>query len=122
MRRLAMVMALVMALVAVFATAALARNFQCTERPCFGTNQRDVIYERGGDGVRDTISGRQGPDIIRAQLFTDDQDEVWGNRGADTVNVRDGDSLDRAVGGRGFDTCKVDSPAEIGGGCNNVVF
>ena len=71
MRRIVMVMALVALLVAVFASAALARNFQCSERPCFGTNRDDVILERGGEGVADTIYGRAGRDVIKAQHFGD---------------------------------------------------
>jgi RTX calcium-binding nonapeptide repeat (4 copies) len=108
MRRIVMVMALVALLVAVFASAALARNFQCSERPCFGTAGDDVILERGGEGVADTIYGRAGRDVIKAQHFSDDFDKLLGGRGGDRLNSNDGDSRDVVRGGPGVDTCRID--------------
>ena len=69
MRRIVMVMALVGLLVAIFAAAALAVNKQCSNYPCYGTNARDTLYERGGDGVPDKIWGLRYGDRIYATTF-----------------------------------------------------
>jgi hypothetical protein len=108
MRKTVMMMALVALLVAVFASAALARDFQCTDNPCEGTSEHDRIFERGGDNVPDEIFGRQGRDRIRADIFGSDRDIVWGNQDNDRLNTADGDNVDEAHGGGGFDTCIVD--------------
>ena len=84
---------------ALFATAALAANFQCTDRPCEGTANDDVIYERGGEGVGDTIYGRRGNDRIFADIFTNDQDILIGGPGNDRLHAEDGDGLDEVRGG-----------------------
>jgi hypothetical protein len=108
MRRIVMVGVLVALLVALFAVPALARNFQCTDFRCEGTNQSDNIIERAGDNVHDQISGLRGADTIRAEVFSGDVDIVNGNRGNDWLYTNDGDGLDEAHGGPGFDRCFVD--------------
>jgi hypothetical protein len=112
MRRIVMIGALVTVLVALFASAALARNFQCTDRPCEGTSNQDTIYERGGS-IGDTIFGRGGPDTIRANLFGDDRDLLYGNRGDDRLNADDGDPNDELHGGPGDDVCRGDAGDEF---------
>ena len=51
------------------ATVALAANFQCSDRRCYGTALNDINYERGGNGVGDTIYGLGGDDRINASSF-----------------------------------------------------
>src|SRR5215210_1085816 len=111
MRRIVIMGALVALLVALFAVPALARNFQCTQYRCTGTNQSDNILERAGNNVADHIEGLRRADTIKANLFGSDVDRVFGNRGPDTLYTNDGDSLDEAWGGPGFDRCYVDAGA-----------
>jgi hypothetical protein len=105
MRRIAMLVGAVALLTMLFAGVAMARNFQCSDRPCEGTPEADTIFERGGNTVGDTIYGRPGPDTIRADTFTNDNDFLFGQRGHDTLNAQDGDPNDILDGGRGFDVC-----------------
>jgi hypothetical protein len=113
MRRIVMVGALVALLVGVFAPAALARIFTCTDLPCYGTQERDNINERPAFGVRDEIYGLRGDDRINAGISPGDVDFVHGGRGGDRLITDDGfpefiDDLDEVRGGRGTDTCRVD--------------
>ncbi len=121
MRRIVMVGALVALLVGVFAAAALARTFTCTDLPCYGTQNRDNINERPAFGVRDEIYGRRGADRIDAGISPGDVDFVSGGRGGDRLSTDDvpneppppgapefTDSRDTVRGGRGIDTCRVD--------------
>ena len=50
-------MAVTALLAVVFAPMAFAVNKQCTLYSCCGTNYRDTLYERGGNGVLDSIIG-----------------------------------------------------------------
>jgi hypothetical protein len=114
MRKLVMVGALVALLVGVFAPAALARIFTCTDLPCYGTQKMDDINERPAFGTPDEIYGRRGPDNINAGISPADVDIVNGGRGNDTLITDDGvpdsaDDLDEARGSRGTDTCRVDA-------------
>jgi Ca2+-binding RTX toxin-like protein len=108
MRKIAMLVGAVALLTMLFAGVALARNFTCTERPCYGTNNADTIFERAGNTAGDTIYARQGPDTIRADTFTNDNDFLYGQRGNDTLNADDGDPNDLLNGGRGYDVCRGD--------------
>ena len=104
--------AMALALVAA-AGAALAIDKQCTLNPCYGTNGRDILYERSGNGAADTIYGKAGNDLIRAETFAGsnrpDRDRLYGQEGNDRLNAgRGGDGADLLVGGRGFDECKGD--------------
>ncbi len=72
---------------------ALAVDKQCSRLPCFGTDGRDTLYERGGDGVPDDIRG-----------------------------LRYGDRQDKVNGGYGYDECLVDRPVEVGSGCDVVGY
>ena len=121
MRRLVIMGALVALLVALFAVPALALNFQCTRYNCYGTNRPDNILERAGNGVADHIQALRGADTIKANLYGNDIDKIYGNRGNDTLYANDGDSLDRVVGGPGFDHCYVD-PGDVTVGCEVVRY
>lgn len=114
MRRLFMVAALVSLMVMVFAGVALARNFQCTERNCYGTTNNDTIFERGGDGVNDNIYGDRGADRLFADNFGNDRDRLFGQGGNDTLDARDGDPLDTLDGGGGTDACFGDVDVDSG--------
>lgn len=126
MRKLAMLVGVVVLMTALFASLALAVDKRCTHHLCKGTADNDKLFERNGNGVGDSIYGRAGRDVIRADAFTQDKDILHGNRGADRLNANDGisamdDTLDTVYGGRGFDTCIVDSTEEVGGGCEDVL-
>jgi Ca2+-binding RTX toxin-like protein len=113
MRKVTMMVALVALMVALFATAAYAVNKQCTNLRCEGTDNRDTLIERGGDGVSDNIYGLQRNDRLDATRFTDDADNLYGNTGNDTLDATDGDGLDTLNGGKGTDTCYGDTGDEF---------
>src|SRR5215210_781100 len=100
MRKIAMLVGAVALLTMLFAGVALARNFTCTDDPCYGTTSADTIFERAGDGASDTIYARQGADNVDATTFTNDVDRLFGQRGNDRLDARDGDTLDTVNGGR----------------------
>jgi hypothetical protein len=114
MRKIAILVGAVALLTMLFAGVALARNFQCSDRPCFGTNQGDVISERGGT-LNDEIYGRRGADRINATEFGSDTDILYGGRGDDRLDARDGDGRDELWGGPGFDRCFGDTGDEYHG-------
>jgi hypothetical protein len=120
MYRTATVVALAAVLAAVFASAALARDFQCKDRPCEGTQNGDVIIERNGDGRGDKIYGRAGNDTIRADIYTDDLDTLVGGRGDDTLYADDGDPADSLYGGKGTDTCYTDTLSDLLASCEVI--
>ena len=109
MRRIVIVGVVAALLVGVFASAALARTFTCTDRPCYGTDNLDNINERPAFGTADKIYGLRGADFINAAISPGDRDLVFGGRGNDTIRTDDGDDLDEAYGGRGTDTCYNDT-------------
>ena len=123
MRKLMMVMALVVVTVPLLVGAAFAYQqiIQCNSKPCYGTHLNELIKERKGRGVPDKIIARSGSDTIRANKYGNDKDIVWGGKGGDRINVRDGDPKDRIRGGRGaHDRCIVDANSELGAGCERV--
>ena len=111
MRRVTLMLAAVALMVALFAVVAYAADIQ-------GTEKKDLLTEsqRG-----DTIKGLSGPDDIDAAFYDisqtpgglGDTDKVNGNRGADFINVADGDNRDSANGGRGNDTCVADPGDDV---------
>jgi hemolysin type calcium-binding protein len=103
------------------APAALAVDKQCTLRPCEGTNNRDILYERSGRGVPDIIYGKRGGDRIRADLFGADRDVLYGGRGDDILRAQDRDGRDVLYGGRGDDVCYVDE-GDSYVGCEEVAL
>jgi Ca2+-binding RTX toxin-like protein len=113
MRKLAILVGVALMSV-LFASAVLAVEKRCINRPCNGTAGNDTLYERTGDGVDDTIYGRAGRDVIRASAYSNDTDLLHGNRGDDRLNSNDNsdvmdDTLDTVYGGKGFDICIVDA-------------
>jgi Ca2+-binding RTX toxin-like protein len=123
MRRIAMMLAVVMALSAFIATAAYAGNqiIRCAGIPCYATGKSDLVYERKGNGLNDRIILRGGNDQVRAQGYTRDRDVIKGGSGYDLIYVNDGDTHDRIYGGAGNDKCYVDSRVEVVGGCSRVI-
>jgi len=120
MRRIVIMGALVALLVGVFASVAYARTFTCTDLPCTGTNNPDVINERPAAGTPDEIFGLRGADVIDASISFNDEDILWGNRGNDTLYTNDGDGLDEAHGGAGAnDTCVIDV-GDVAFSCENL--
>jgi hypothetical protein len=121
MRRVIMVLTVGALLLALTATVAMAVNKQCTYNPCWGTNSRDTLYERGGNGVPDTIIGRRYGDLINANAFTADRDVLDGQRGNDRLRAQDGDGRDELYGGPGFDVCYIDE-GDFTRGCDEVAL
>jgi Ca2+-binding RTX toxin-like protein len=105
MRRVTIMLAAVALIVSLFAVVAYAADIQ-------GTNSTETLNE---SNKNDQIHALVGDDIINANLSGNDTDRVHGNKGIDTINVKDGDPDDTAWGGRGDDTCFGDTalpPAE----------
>ncbi len=121
MRRIGMILAVTALLAAVFAPMAFAVNKQCTLYPCWGTNSRDTLYERGGNGVPDSIIGRRYGDLINANAFTADRDVLDGQRGNDRLKAQDGDGRDELYGGPGYDVCYIDE-GDFTRGCDEVAL
>jgi len=122
MRKIAILVGAVALMTMLFAGVALAKNFQCTTKPCYGTNNPDTIFERGGDGVGDIIYGLRGSDHIYANTFGDDADSLYGGRGGDLLNANnpnDNDGRDYLNGGPGTDVCYGD-PGDVFQNCEVV--
>jgi hypothetical protein len=126
---LAMMVALAVVLVALLGSAAgtaLAQQviggaIQCQTKPCVATGAHQVLFERVGDGVPDRMIAKGGHDRLDARAYTDDRDVAKGNGGHDLLRVNDGDTLDGAVGGLGYDVCVVDATIEAADTCEQVV-
>jgi hypothetical protein len=103
MRRGTLLLAAVALMVSLFAVVAYAAEIQ-------GTNKQDFLNESTG---HDTIYGGDRGDIINANLYGADRDELWGNQGHDNLNVADGDDADTAKGGNGWDVCTGDAGDEL---------
>jgi hypothetical protein len=123
MRRIAMLVAVVVALSVFLATAAYAGNqiIQCAGIPCVATGSSDLVKERRGNGLNDRILLKGGNDQVRANGYTRDRDVIRGASGHDLIYVNDGDTHDRVRGGAGGDKCYVDSRVEVVGGCGQVI-
>jgi hypothetical protein len=123
MRRIAMMAALAVALLALGAGAVFAQNqiVRCHGIPCYATGNDDLVYERPRNGLNDEIHLRGGDDQVRAGRYCFDRDVILGSRGFDLIYVNDGDTRDRIFGGRGDDKCYVDARIEVGGGCSVVI-
>ena len=109
MRRITILAAVVALMVALFASAALALTIQCKYNPCIGTDQRDTLLERRGEGLNDAMYGKARGDFIDASRYIRDHDELLGGPGGDTLDSRDEDHADTIKGGKGFDTCFADA-------------
>ncbi len=110
MRKTGMMVAMVAVMVALFATAAYAATIT-------GNNNDNNLFETSGD---DRIDGRGGADVLDANNFGGDTDILRGGSGNDRLLANDGDTLDTVNGGPGFDTCVVDSRAEVGDSCEKI--
>jgi Ca2+-binding RTX toxin-like protein len=106
-RRISVFMVAGALLLVLVAGVAVARTFQCTDIPCNGTNDDDIITERQGS-LRDEISGRDGRDVIRAQEFGNDNDILNGDQRGDRLRSDDNDDRDAVDCGSGNDTAIVD--------------
>jgi hypothetical protein len=124
MRRMMLVLGMVTVLVPLVGVAALAvtgKEVQCRSVPCYGAKGDDKILERRGDGKQDVIVPKGGDDLILANKYTKDHDVVRRGGGNDKINVADGDKLDLANGGKGYDVCIVDAKREAGTSCAKVL-
>jgi hypothetical protein len=129
-KRIAMVLTLAVVLVALMvgsAGTALAQQviggaIQCQTIPCVATGAHQVLFERVGDGVRDKMIAQGGHDHLDARSYTNDRDVAKGSGGHDLLRVNDGDAMDGAIGGPGFDICVVDAAIEAADTCDRVVY
>jgi hypothetical protein len=126
--KVAMVVAMVVVLVALVGSGpALAQKvimgvIQCDSNPCVATGGHQIVFEQLGNGVADNIYAQDGHDNLRAQNYTNDNDTANSGSGHDVLHVNDGDALDGAVGGSGFDICVVDAAVEASDTCERVVY
>jgi hypothetical protein len=129
-KRIAMVLTLAVVLAALMlgsAGTALAQQviggaIQCDSVPCVATGAHQVLFERVGDGVRDKMIAQGGHDHLDARAYTNDRDVAKGSGGHDLLRVNDGDAMDGAIGGPGWDTCVVDAAIEAADTCETVVY
>jgi len=91
---------------------AYAAQIQCRALQCNGTLNRDLILERRGNNLNDSIFGRAGSDRLRAGAYTSEVDRLNGQRGNDILNAMDDDWQDSLNGGPGYDRCTGDIAAD----------
>jgi len=95
-------------LIAVMATGvALAVNKTCTDIPCNGTDNEDVLHERV-HAKPDNIYGYKAHDILDANNRFDDRDRLHGGDQGDKLLANDRDGRDVLKGGMGRDRCYGD--------------
>ena len=95
---------------------------QCQSVPCVATGDHQVLFERVGDGVPDKLIAQGGHDHLDARAYTNDRDVAKGSGGHDLLRVNDGDAMDGAIGGPGFDICVVDAAIEAADTCERIVY
>jgi hypothetical protein len=94
---------------------------QCYSDPCHGSAKSETIYERIGDRKSDNIRGYGRNDRLHANTYSKDRDQVYAHGGGTNyLYVNDGDSLDGAIGGPGYDYCYVDATVEASNTCDRV--
>jgi hypothetical protein len=125
--KISMMVAMVVVLMALVGSgAALAQTIggviQCQTIPCVATGDHQVLFERVGDGVRDKMIAQAGHDHLDARAYTNDRDVTKGSGGHDLLRVNDGDAMDGAIGGPGYDTCVVDAAIEAADTCDAIVY
>jgi hypothetical protein len=122
MRKVVLLVALAAMLVLLGAAAAFAtdQTIQCRKPICFGSGNRDLVYERVGNRLADDIRLRGGDDRVLANAYHRDTDIVRGGSGFDKINVADGDRRDTAGAGSGRNWCIVDARIELTQGCTRV--
>jgi hypothetical protein len=127
-KRIAMVLTLAVVLVTLVGSGtALSQQviggaIQCQTVPCVATGAHQVLFERVGDGVRDKMIAQGGHDRLDARAYTNDRDVAKGSGDHDLLRVNDGDAMDGAIGGPGFDTCVVDASIEAADTCETVIY
>jgi hypothetical protein len=132
-KKVAMILALAAVLVAVAVNSVMAQSAspasapsattskQCYSKPCYGNANREVIYERIGDRKSDLIRAFGNYDRLHANTYSRDADLLYGFGNDDFIYVDDGDTLDGANGGSGYDWCYVDARVEAGNSCDRVI-
>src|ERR687894_608610 len=95
---------------------------QCQSAPCVATGAHQVLFEQVGDGERDKMIAQGGHDHLNARAYTNDRDVAKGSGGHDLLRVNDGETMDGAIGGPGFDICVVDAAIEAADTCDNIVY
>ncbi len=95
---------------------------QCQTMTCVATGDHQVLFERVGDGVPDRMIAQGGHDHLDARSYTNDRDVAKGNGGHDLLRVNDGDTMDGAIGGVGYDLCVVDAAIEAADTCEGVIY
>ncbi len=120
-------MAVVLAALVVGSGTALAQQviggvIQCQTKPCVATGAHQVLFEQVGDGVSDRMIAQGGHDHLDARSYTNDRDVAKGNGGHDLLRVNDGDAMDGAIGGPGYDLCVVDAAIEASDTCEAVTY
>src|ERR671912_558866 len=128
-KRIAMMLTLAVVLAALMVGSAgtafaqmIGGAIQCQTIPCVATGAHQVLFERVGDGVRDKMIAQGGHDRLDARAYTNDRDVTKGNGGHDLLRVNDGDAMDGAIGGPGFDICVVDAAIEAADTCERIVY
>jgi len=127
-KRIVMVLSLAVVLVTLVGSAATAlaqvigEPIQCQTIPCVATDDHQVLIERVGDGVPDRMIAQGGHDRLDARTYTNDRDVAKGSGDHDLLRVDDGDAMDGAIGGPGFDTCVVDASIEAADTCETVIY
>src|SRR5919107_2530326 len=129
-KRIAMVLTLAVVLVAMmvgsagtaFAQQVIGGAIQCQTFPCVATGDHQVLFEQVGDGVPDRMIAQGGHDHLDARAYTNDRDVAKGSGGHDLLRVNDGDALDGAIGGPGYDLCVVDAAIEASDTCEAVTY
>jgi hypothetical protein len=129
-KRIAMVLTLAVVLSALlvgsagtaFAQQVIGGAIQCDTIPCVATGAHQVLFERVGDGVPDRMIAKGGHDHLDARAYTNDRDVAKGSGGHDLLRLNDGDAMDGAIGGPGYDTCVVDATVEAADTCETVVI
>jgi hypothetical protein len=100
----------------------IGRAIQCQGTPCVATGAHQVLFEQVGDGVKDRMIAKGGHDRLDARGYTNDRDVAKGSGDHDLLLVNDGDAMDGAIGGPGFDICVVDAAIEAAYTCEKVVY
>jgi hypothetical protein len=95
---------------------------ECQSVPCVATAAHQVLFERVGDGVPDKLIAQGGHDHLDARAYTNDRDVAKGSGGHDVLRVNDGDAMDGAIGGPGYDLCVVDTAIEAADTCEGVIY
>ena len=127
-KRIVMVLSLAVVLVTLVGSAGTAlaqvvgEPIQCQTIPCVATDDNQVLIERVGDGVPDRMIAQGGHDHLDARTYTNDRDVAKGSGDHDLLRVDDGDAMDGAIGGPGFDTCVVDASIEAADTCETVIY